>query len=71
MARRDPFKDPRFPENVILPAVRRYGRYPRSYCDVRDLLAKRGIAVDAVTIYRRVQMIGPEIRKGAHGRHRG
>jgi IS6 family transposase len=33
-------------------AVRWYYRYPLSYRDVRDLLAERGISVDAATVYR-------------------
>jgi hypothetical protein len=37
---------------VILLAVRWHQRYFLSYRDVRELLAKRGIAVDHVTIYR-------------------
>ena len=70
MARRDPFKHHRFPNEVILLAVRWYCRYPLSYRDMRDLLAKRGVTVDAATIYRWVQKFGPEIRKRAYGRHR-
>ncbi len=45
-------------------------QYPLSYLDVRDLLAERGITVDAATIYRWVQKFGPEIRKRAYGQHR-
>lgn len=56
---------------MILLAVRWYCRYPLSYRDVQDLLAERGITVDAATIYRWVQKFGPEIRKRAYGRHRG
>ncbi|UOA20775.1 hypothetical protein DSM14862_03613 (plasmid) [Sulfitobacter indolifex] len=52
MSRRDPFKQHRFPRDVILLAVRWYCRYPLSYRDVRDLLAERGITADAATIYR-------------------
>ncbi|GFE67287.1 IS6 family transposase [Litoreibacter roseus] len=44
---------------------------PLSYRDVRNLLEKRGITVDAATVYRWVQKFGPEIRKRAHGWHRG
>ena len=47
-----------------------YCRYPLSYRDVRDMLAERGIVVDAATVYRWVQKFGPEIRKRAYGRHR-
>ena len=70
MARRSPFKHHRFPQEVILLAVRWYCRHPLSYRDVRDLMAERGITVDAATIYRWVQKFGPEIRKRAYGRHR-
>jgi len=70
MARRNPFKHNRFPQDVILLGVRWYCRYPLSYRDVRDLLAERGITVDAATIYRWVQKFGPEIRKRAYARHR-
>lgn len=67
MARRDPFKQHRFPKDTILLAIR---WYPLSYRDVRDLLAERGILVDAATIYRWVQKFGREIRKRAYGQHR-
>ncbi|MBD1202649.1 MAG: IS6 family transposase [Rhodobacteraceae bacterium] len=70
MARRDPFRGHRFPKNVILLAVRWYCRYPLSYRDVRDMLAERGIMVDAASIYRWVRKFGPEIRKRALSRHR-
>jgi len=70
MRRRDPFKQHRFPKDVILLAVRWYCRYPLSYRDVRDLLAERGITVDAATVYRWVQKFGQEIRKRAYGKHR-
>lgn len=70
MSLQNPFKRHRFPKDVILLAVRWYCRYPLSYRDVRDLLAERGIMLDAATIYRWVQKFGPEIRKRAYGRHR-
>jgi transposase-like protein len=40
---------------VITVAVRWYLRYGRSYRDVEELLAERGIEVDHVTVYRWVQ----------------
>jgi transposase-like protein len=40
---------------VILLAVRWLLRYGLSYRDVEELLAERGILVDHITIYRRVQ----------------
>lgn len=61
---------PPLPEGLILQAVRWYCRYPLSYRDVRDMLAERGITVDAATVYRWVQKFGPEIRKRAYRRHR-
>ncbi|MFN6055880.1 MAG: hypothetical protein ACK47C_07585, partial [Paracoccaceae bacterium] len=45
-------------------------RYPLSYRDVRDMLAERGITVDAASIHRWVRKFGPEIRKRARSRHR-
>ena len=67
--RRDPFKHHRFPSDIILLAVRWYCRYPLSYRDVRDMLAERGVSVDAATIYRWVQKFGPAIARRAD-RHR-
>lgn len=57
------FKHHRFPPDVILCAVRWYYRFALSCRDVRDLLAERGIQVDAATIHRRVRKSGPEIAK--------
>ncbi len=65
---KDPFKRHRFPPEIILLAVRWYCRYPLSYRDVRDLLAERGIAVDAGTINRWVVKFGPEIAKRSFSR---
>lgn len=69
MARRNPFKPHRFPHEIILPAVRWYGRYPLSCRDVRDMLAGRGEAVDTAAVHRRVRKFDPEIRKRAQARH--
>ncbi len=66
--RRDPFKGHRFFKSIILMAVRWYCRFPLSSRDVRDLLAERGVQVDA-TVYRWVQKFGPEIARRA-SRHR-
>lgn len=68
--RANPFKRHRFPREIILLAVRWYCRYPLSCRDVRDMLAERGITVDASTIHRWVLKFGPEIRKRAYGAHR-
>jgi transposase, IS6 family len=45
----------RFPPEVIVLAVRWYLRFGLSYRDVEELLTERGIRVDHVTVYRRVQ----------------
>jgi len=45
----------RFPQEVILLAVRWYLRYGLSYRDLEELLAERGVKVDHVTIYRWVR----------------
>lgn len=58
-----PFKDHRFPAEVILCAVRMYLRYPLSYQDVADLLAERGLDADRSTVFRWVQKFGPELSK--------
>lgn len=65
--RKNPFKRHRFPRDIILLAVRWYCRYPLSCRDVRDLLAERGVTVDASTIHRWIRKFGPEIRKRAYG----
>jgi len=54
----------------MLLAVRWYCRYSLSCRDVRDLLAERGITVDASTVHRWVRKFGTEIRKRAQARHR-
>lgn len=69
MSRSDFFRGHRFPKSIILLAVRWHYRYPLSYRDVRDLLAERGITVDASTLYRWVQKFGPEIRKRAYDKY--
>ena len=69
MPRQNPFKHHQFRREVIL--LRFDGIIViLSYRDVRDLLAERGIIIDAATIYRWVQKFGPEIRKRAYGQHR-
>ena len=45
---------------MIAVAVRWYLRYGLSYRDVEELLAERGIEVDHLTVYRRVQTFTPE-----------
>jgi IS6 family transposase len=58
---KNPSKRHRYPRDIILLAVRWYCRYSLSYRNVRDLIAERGIKVDAATIYRWVQKFGPDI----------
>jgi hypothetical protein len=45
----------RFPAEVIVVVVRWYLRYNLSYRDVEELLVERGVEVDHITVYRRVQ----------------
>jgi len=58
----------RFPPQVITAAVRWYLRYGLSYWDVEELLADRSVAVDHVTIYRRVRRFTPEFIEAARPR---
>jgi len=55
------FAGDRFPPEVILLAVRWYVRFSLSYRDLGELLAERGIEVDHVTLYRRVQHFTPPV----------
>jgi IS6 family transposase len=55
----------RFPRKVISVAVRWYLRYGLSYRDIEELLAERGVTVDHVTVYRRVQRFTPEFIEAA------
>jgi IS6 family transposase len=48
--------------------VRWYLRYGLSYRDVEELLAERGVEVDHVTVYRRVQRFTPEFASAARPR---
>ena len=58
----------RFPPEVILLAVRWYLRYGRSYRDLEELLAERGIDVDHVTLFRWVQRFTPLLIDAARPR---
>jgi len=60
---RDPFKGRQFPGEVIVLCVRWYLRYSLSYKDVSEMVAERGIEVDASCIWRWVQAYGPELYK--------
>lgn len=70
MARHDLLRGHWFQKDVILLAVRWYCHFPVLYRDVRDMLAERGISVNADSVYRSVRKFGPEIRKRALSRHR-
>ena len=59
----DPFKWRHFPGEVILLCVRWYLRYPLAYEHVAELLAERGVEVDASCIWRWVQAYAPELNK--------
>ena len=57
----NPFKGRQYPGEVILQAVRWYLRYPLAYEHVAEILAERGIEVDASCIWRWVQAYSPEL----------
>jgi IS6 family transposase len=54
-----PFAGHRWPQEVIVTAVRWYCRFRLSAADVRDLLAERGVDVSARTILAWVQKFAP------------
>ena len=58
-----PFKGRHFPGEVIVLCVRWYLRYPLSYKHVAELVAERGVEVDASCIWRWVQAYAPELNK--------
>jgi transposase-like protein len=59
----NPFKGRQYPGAVIVTAVRWYLRYPLAYEHVSELLAERGLPVDASCIWRWVQAYAPELGK--------
>ena len=59
----NPFKGRQYPGEVIVTAVRWYLRYPLAYEHVAELLAERGLAVDAGCVWRWVQVYAPELNK--------
>src|SRR5258708_37619476 len=59
----NPFQGRQYSGEVILLAVRWYLRYPLAYEHVAEMLAERGIEVDASCIWRWVQAYAPEINK--------
>ena len=54
------FKWRQFEAEVIVLAVGWYLRFSSSYREVEELLAKRGLLVDHVTVWRWVQRYAPE-----------
>ena len=58
-----PFKRRQYPGEVIVLCVRWYLRYPLSYEHVAEMMAERGIEVDASCIWRWVQAYAPELNK--------
>jgi transposase, IS6 family len=59
----NPFKGRQYPGEVILQAVRWYLRYPLAYEHVAELLAQRGLEVDASCVWRWVQVYSPELNR--------
>src|SRR5215467_8649666 len=59
----NPFKGQHYSGEVILLAVRWYLRYPLAYEHVAEMLAERGLAVDASCIWRWIQAYAPELNK--------
>jgi len=59
----NPFKGRQYPGEVILQSVRWYLRYPLVYEHVAELLAERGLAIDASCVWRWVQAYSPELNK--------
>jgi transposase-like protein len=59
----NPFKGRQHPGELIVLCVRWYLRYPLSYEHVRELMAERGVEVDASCIWRWVQAYAPELNK--------
>jgi IS6 family transposase len=57
------FKGRHYSGEIILLAVRWYLRYPLAYQHVAEMLAERGLAVDASCIWRWVQAYAPELNK--------
>ena len=59
----NPFKGRQYPGEVILQAVRWYLRYQLAYEHVAELLAERGLEVDASCVWRWVQAYSCELNK--------
>ncbi len=52
-----------FKYDIIIWAVRWYGKYGISYHELEDMLSERGVNVDHTTIYRWVQRYAPLIQE--------
>jgi len=63
---RSAFRGYRFPDAVIALAVRWYLRFRLSYADVVELLAERGVEVDASTVYDWVRAVTPHFIAAAY-----
>jgi IS6 family transposase len=63
MTPNNPFKGRQHPGELIVLCVRLYLRYPLSYEHVTELMAERGVEVDASCIWRWVQAYAPELNK--------
>jgi transposase, IS6 family len=59
----NPFKGRHYSGEVILLAVRWYLRYPLAYEQVAEMLAERGLEVDASCVWRWFQAYAPELNK--------
>lgn len=53
------FRGRHFPDLIIILCGRWYLRYSLSYRDLEEVMAERGLTVDHVTIWRRVQRYAP------------
>jgi transposase-like protein len=59
----NPFKGRQYPGELILLCVRWYLRYPSAYEHVAEIIAERGVTIDASCIWRWVQAYAPELNK--------
>ncbi len=57
------FRGRHFRDDIILLCVRWYLRYPLSYRDLEEIMAKRGLSVDHSTIARRVLRYAPVLNE--------
>ena len=61
------FRNRQFEPRVIVTGVRWYLRFSLSLRDVEELMAERGLSVDHTTIWRWVQVYGPEVYRRLNG----